>query len=120
MFSRYPSTDEEIKKYVDYVKQNQIQIKGTAKVQLPVFYLDGIRYRTRIKFEFDVINSNTDANLLFTDLERNEQVKYINKNYIKYIDAPMGTTLLSLAIRLDKTPIIDMLVGNSENKLNEL
>ena len=120
LFSRYPSTDDQIKDYVDYVKQNQIQIKGTAKVQLPIFYLDGIRYRARIKVEFDIINSNTDTNLLFADLDRDQAVKYNKKNYTIYIDAPMGTTLLSLAIRLDTTPIIDMLVGNTENKLNEI
>ena len=112
-FLRYDYSDE-IYEYVDYIKENKIIIEGEAKVQLPIFYLDGIRYRARIKLTFEIKNSNTDKNLLLGDLARQTDVTYKNKKYEIYIDAPMGTTLLSKALLLDMEPIIDLMVSDIE------
>ncbi len=112
-FLRY-DYEEEIKKYVDYVKENKIVISGEAKVQFPIFYLDGISYRARIKLTFEIKNSDTDKNLLLGDMDRGQDVTYKNKTYEVYIDAPMGTTMLSKALLLDMEAIIDLMVNDTE------
>jgi len=112
-FLRYDYTDE-INSYVEYIKENQITIEGSAKVQFPIFYLDGIRYRARVKLAFEIKNANTDKNILLGDMGRQQEVTYKNKKYERYIDAPMGTTLLSKSLLLDMEPIIDILVNNKE------
>lgn len=119
-FLRYDYT-EEINNYVDYVKENQIIIEGNAKVQFPIFYLDGISYRARIKLTFEIKNANTDKNLLLGDSARDNEVTYNNKKYEIYVDAPMGTTLLSKALLLDMEPIIDLVVSSDigQGKVNE-
>jgi len=116
-FLRY-DYKEQINAYVDYVKENNIVIEGKSEVQFPVFYLDGIRYRARIKLTFEIKNSNTDKNLLLGDIARATEVTYSNKKYEVYIDAPMGTTLLSKALLLDMEPIIDILVNDTEASRN--
>ncbi len=119
-YSRYDYT-EQINKYVDYVKENKIQIEGKATVQFPIFYLDGTRYRARVKLEFEIKNSDTDKNLLLADLTRNTEVTYKNKQYEIYVDVPMGTTLMSNSLFLDMEPIIDLIVNDTQaSKLNEL
>lgn len=118
-FLRYDYA-EEINQYIDYIKENEIVIEGNAKVQFPIFYLDGIRYRARIKLTFEIKNSKTDKNILLGDASRSKEVTYKNKKYEVYIDAPMGTTLLSKALLLDMEPIIDLMVNNTEaSKQNE-
>lgn len=112
-FLRYDYTDT-INSYVDYVKQNNIIIEGKAEVQFPIFYLDGLRYRARIKLTFEIKNSNTDKNILLGDMSRENEVTYVNDKYEVYIDAPMGTTILSEALLLDMEPIIDLMVNDKE------
>lgn len=120
-FLRYDYTDV-INEYVDYVKANNIVIEGNAKVQFPIFYLDGMSYRARIKLTFEIKEAKTDKNLLLGDASRGNDVTYKNKKYEIYIDAPMGTTLLSKALLLDMEPIIDLTVsvdGVGQGKANE-
>ena len=105
---------EQINSYVDYVKENKIVISGKAKVQFPIFYLDGIRYRARIKLVFKIENSDTDKNILLGDVLRNDEVTYTKDSYEIYIDAPMGTSMLSTALFLDMEPIIDLMVNDTE------
>ncbi len=108
--------EDEINEYIEYVKNNKIIIEGTAKVQLPIFYLDGISFRARVKLTFEIKNSETDKNLLLGDATRAKEVTYKNKKYTVYIDAPMGTTLLSRALLLDMVPIIDVMVSDTNAK----
>lgn len=112
-FLRFDYSDV-IKEYVDYVIANKIVIEGTAQVQFPVFYLDGIRYRARIKLSFEIKNSNTDKNILLGDTYRATEVTYKNKKYEVYIDAPMGTTMLSKSLMLDMEPVIDLMVNDTK------
>ena len=107
---------EKINKYLDYVKEHKVIIEGKAKVQLPVFYLDGIRFRARLKLDFEIKNADTNINLLLGDQSRQNEVTYEKKVYTIYIDAPMGTTMASKALMLDMEPIIDMMVSNIEAK----
>lgn len=116
-FLRFDYTDI-ISKYVDYVKENDIIIEGKAKVQLPIFYLDGISYRARIKLIFEIKNSKTDKNLLLGDSQRANGVTYKNKKYEIYIDAPMGTTMFGQSLLLDMEPIIDLMINDTEASAN--
>lgn len=116
-FLRFDYTDI-INKYVDYVKDNDIVIEGKAKVQLPIFYLDGISYRARIKLTFEIKNSKTDKNLLLGDSKSGHEVTYNNKKYEIYIDAPMGTTMYSQSLLLDMEPIIDLMVNDTKASAN--
>ena len=106
--------DEQINNYIEYVKKNKIIIEGTAKVQLPIYYLDGISFRARLKLTFEIKNSDTDKNLLLGDTLRGAEVTYKNKKYTVYVDTPLGTTLLSKALQLDMEPIIDIMVNDKE------
>ena len=112
--------DEEIYEYVDYVIANKIVMEGKAKVQLPVFYLDSIRFRARVRLDFEIKSANTDTNLILGDLTRGTDVKYtLNNKYTVYIDLPMGTTLYSRALYIDMEPTIDIMVSEkkSENEI---
>lgn len=82
--------DEEVKKYVKYVKDNKIKLSGNAKVQLPAIYFDGTYYRVRTKIDFKVESSNTDKNLLFLDLISKKDKIYKDKEYSFYIDTYMS------------------------------
>lgn len=118
-FLRY-NYSEEIKSYVDYVKKNKIVIEGKSEVQFPIFYLDGIRYRARIKLTFEIKNSDTDKNLLLGDALNEEEITYKNKKYEVYIDLPMGSTLFSNSMFVDLEPVIQMMVNDKEaSNLNE-
>jgi len=111
-YLKYYYDDKLFSDYVKYVKENKIQIEGKATVQLPVFYLDGILFRARVKLSFEVLNSNTDKNIMFADSLRSKEVTYKNKKYEVYIDAPMGESLTSKGLRLNLSPIIDLLVSD--------
>lgn len=82
--------DEDVKKYVKYVKDNKIKLSGNAKVQLPAIYFDGTYYRVRTKIDFKVESSNTDKNLLFLDLISKKDKIYKDKEYSFYIDTYMS------------------------------
>ena len=105
---------------IKHRKTNKIIIEGKAEAQLPVFYLDGVRYRARIKLTFEIKNSDTDKNILLGDSNRENEVTYKNKKYTVYIDAPMGTTLLNNSLLLDLEPVIDLMVNDKKaSNLNE-
>lgn len=84
------ATDESLTEYVNYVKANNIIIEGEAKVQEPIIYYDGLRYRVRTKLDFKVVSSNTDRNLLYIDFV-NGGSKYSKKDYSFYADVMMGS-----------------------------
>ena len=75
-----------ISKYVNYVKQNKIKLKGNAKVQMPIVYYDGYAYRVRTKMEFEVLSSDTDIDLLFYC---GSNMKYTGKTFVVYTDIEM-------------------------------
>lgn len=111
-FLRIAYDNEYYSEYVEYVKNNKIVIEGTAKVQMPIFYIDGISYRVRVKLTFKVLNSDTDKNLIFGDLKRSAGVKYKSKEYTIYVDASLGTTLFNKSLKLDDYAIIDTIVSD--------
>lgn len=89
----YKLTENDVKEYVDYVKQNKIKLQGKAEPLLPIIYNNGEQYVIRTKLTFNVLNSDTEYNILFGDEKR--EVKYNSKNITMYVDVPTGMTLNS-------------------------
>lgn len=86
-------------KYVKYVKDNKIKIKGSGVSQLPIMYYDGENYRIRTKLSFEIISSDTKENILYLDSENNENVIVYDKNkYEFYIDTVIDKTNVSSVI----------------------
>ncbi len=106
--------DEKIKKYVDYVINNKIKLTGTATAQLPCVYFDGKDYRARIKLEFSVESSNTDANLLYYDLESNG-VTYKSDKITIYVDTVMNKLGASQTLFIKEGTISSILAKSSSS-----
>lgn len=84
---------DDVKDYVQYVKDNKIKLQGEATPLLPIMYDNGEEYVVRTKITFKVINSNTEYNLLFGD--ENSNIKYNGKEITMYVDLPTGMTFNS-------------------------
>lgn len=89
---------DDIVDYINYVKENNIILKGKAQPLLPIMYDTGNRYVVRTKVEFEIVNSKTKINLLFGD---NQNVSYNEDKITMYIDLPMGMTLNSNTLLVD-------------------
>ena len=94
--------------YVDYVIQNEIKIEGNAKVQMPIIYYDGMRYRVRVKLEFEILNSKTGKDILYMDIN-NSKEDYQKQKYIMYVDVPL--LVEEYDIFVIEEPILDNLIG---------
>lgn len=97
--SVYFIPEDDVNEYIKYVKDNKIILKGKAETLLPIIYYTGDRYVVRTKITFEVISSNTEYNLLYTD--QNQRVKYDGKEITMYVDVPMGLTLNSNSLLVD-------------------
>lgn len=94
--------------YVDYVIQNEIKIEGNAKVQMPIIYYDGMRYRVRVKLDFEILNSKTGKDILYMDIN-NSKEDYQKQKYIMYVDVPL--LVEEYDIFVIEEPILDNLIG---------
>ncbi len=104
----FPPNDKSIEAYVKYVKANEVIIKGSAQFQSPVFYFDGVTFRTRLKLDFEVIHSITRENLLYTDLN-DASISIINKKkkYDIFADYYLTSTTENGKLYIDKHPLYD-------------
>lgn len=94
--------------YVDYVIQNEIKIEGNAKVQMPIIYYDGMRYRVRVKLDFEILDSKTNKDILYMDIN-NSKEDYQKQKYIMYVDVPL--LVEEYDIFVIEEPILDNLIG---------
>ena len=106
---------DEINEYVKYVKENKIILKGTAEPLLPIIYDTGENYVVRTKITFEVVNSNTNEDLLFGDKGNN--IKYNGKEITMIIDLPMGMTLNSNSLRVNVDCNALHIIGKNNNVL---
>lgn len=82
---------ELVEYYVNYVKEHQIKITGSAKAQMPIVYYNGVDFVVRTKLEFTIESSNTKEDIIFYDWDNELIQEYeINKKYSKLIDAKAG------------------------------
>lgn len=109
--------DEDVKKYVKYVKDNKIKLSGSAKVQLPAIYFDGTYYRVRTKIDFKVESSNTDKNLLFLDIKNSNNKIYKDKEYSFYIDTYMSNAYGNKTLYNVQKSIYEMLAEPLKSKI---
>ena len=109
---------EELKKYVEYVKNNNITISGNAIAQVPCIYNDGTSCRIRMKLEFNINSSTTRENLLYMDSFYGGNKIYDKDSYIIYIDAKMGYVLGSKQVLNSQHDIYSMLLDISKNELS--
>ncbi len=87
---------QNIEEYVNYVKENHIILKGKATPLLPIIYSNGMLHFLRCKIEFEVVNSDTNKNLLFWDTD-----KEYNSNIISvYADVVVSPTIYSKAFKI--------------------
>lgn len=83
---------DEIKKYVEYVKDNKIILSGTSKVNLPAVYYDGRLYRVRTTIEVDFSKCNTNKNLFFGD-DPEDDIEYDTSKNTFILDVPIGDSI---------------------------
>lgn len=61
----------EIDDYCNYVKENNIKLSGKSNIIYPIiYYVDGYYY-VRTKINYEVVNSNTNENILFGNIPSN-------------------------------------------------
>lgn len=110
----YSVNEDQIDRYIEYVKKNKIILSGKATTQLPIVYFDGFHYRARVKLEFKVEYSDTKENLLYMDLmlqDSNPAFKVIynkeDNQYTAYIDAPLTKDGQIETLYIDESPLYD-------------
>lgn len=87
-----------LSQYTQHVIDNEIILKGEAKVLLPIVYSakDSLLYKVRVKLEFEVIHSKTNKNLLLFD----NDVTYNGNKFEVYVDLPAtGDAFRNLAFK---------------------
>ena len=109
--------EEQLKKYIEYVKNNKIVLKGKATVQMPCIYYDGLENIVRTKLEFEIVESNTNENILYMDLLEEDQKKVYNNSNLIYIDARLGYVINSDKTYIYQYPINTMLLKMSKDKI---
>ncbi len=80
---------DKLNSYIDFVKSNEIVITGTAKVQDPIIYYDGMRYRVRTKVNFTVKSAKDLNNLIYLDDTFSEKVQYTSGENEILFDIPV-------------------------------
>ncbi len=113
----YKLSEQDVEEYVEYVKEHKIKLMGKAEPLLPIIYNNGEQYIVRTKLTFEVLNSNTEYNLLFGD--ENQSVKYNGKTITMYVEVPMGMTLNSWSLRVYVATLANHLLANSTNVVVE-
>lgn len=111
--------EDKIKQYVEYVKENQIKLSGSAKVQMPIVYFDGEKYRARTKVSFEILNSNTKTNILVFDTYDNYTFDYTENKYEVIVDTPMTTAYKVNSLYVRPEEIITSIV-NENKSINQI
>ena len=113
----YELEPEEVKTYVDYVKEHKIKLEGKVTPLLPIMYNNGEQYVIRTKITFNVLNSDTEYNLLFGD--ESGSVKYTSKQIEMYVDVLTGMTLNARSLRVDISCLAKQLVKSNSSVIVE-
>ena len=105
---------ESIEDYVNYVKANEIILKGSGTAIMPVFYFDGTNYKMRINIKFEVVKSKTKDNLLYLDTGGGYNKKYKDNTYDFYVDYNMNESIDSDYIYVSASEMYNNIL-NTEN-----
>lgn len=103
--------EENIKKYVEYVKENKIKMSGTAKVQYPAIYFDGEKYRVRVKVDYKIENANVKENLLYGDLLAKGNIEYKKDEDSIIVDIGIKKSIANDLLYIDMRPLKNVEAG---------
>ncbi len=109
----YGVDKDEVEKYVNYVKENKIIIKGTSKVNFPAVYCDGRLYRVRTTLEYEISTSNTSKGIFFGDLD----AEYDKNNTKLILDVPVGEAIDNKSLTIFNGSINKWIAGNVQFEL---
>ena len=86
--SLYYVSDEDIEKYVQYVKENQIILEGNGTIIPGTLFSVDVAPRMRAMLKFKVVSAKEMKNLLFGDIQvrLGFDVEYTQDEYILYPD----------------------------------
>lgn len=89
---------EKLKNYINYVISNKVIISGISKFQDPILYYDGMRYRARVKVNYNVKNAKELINLVYLDDTFSNKVEYkLGENEI-LLDIPLKKLIANFYI----------------------
>lgn len=102
---------EKVEKYVNYVKEHKIILKGKSKVNFPAVYFDGRNYRVRTTLELEYVSSDTNKNLFFGD-DIESDTEYDTTNNKLILDVPMGESIDNISLSISNGSISNWIAGN--------
>lgn len=102
---------DELDKYIEYVKANNIKITGSAKVQMPAVYFDGVNYRARTKIEYNIESSNDLKNVLYQDNTLKTAQTYKIGKEQKILDVPLSIRTNNNIMYVISLPISNIIAG---------
>jgi len=106
----YMPNDDAIKKYIENVKSNEIIIQGSAKVQFPIIYSDGISYRIRMKLIFEIKSSKSKLNLIYLDYLNGLDKTYEKNKYELIVDYYMTNAIENKDIYMKEVDLYNAII----------
>lgn len=104
--SFYYVPDEDIYEYINYVKENEIVLKGTGFVIPGTLYISDGYIFVRTMLQFEVVSAKEMKNLLFGDMQFGvpEDITYTTSEYTLYADRGIqgGPTIWDGEVTYDK------------------
>lgn len=114
-YTNIDGENEALKRYCDYVVKNKIKLKSDVKFVEPCFYFDGQKYRARMQIDLKIESASVKENLLFGDLELNENYEYKDEKYTLYVDICFNNVSGDKLAYVDKISYIRDDIVNKEN-----
>ena len=103
-------SNDDLQRYVDYVKLHKIKTAAITKAQMPIVYFDGSFYRVRMKISLKIESGDTKDNLfLKDDLLKKTYTYSDNDNLI--IDAKLGHVYNQTYLYVYPTSISNLIIN---------
>lgn len=117
--SLFGISDSKYEEYFKYVESNKIKVSGTAKVQFPAIYYDGMVYRVRTKVEYEIKSSNNYENIFFNDNNSLKPVAYDKGKKELILDIPISVYYNTPQFAVYISRLNDYIAGSIGINLNE-
>lgn len=111
----YDPNDYAVKSYIDNVKTNKIIMNGSAKVQFPIIYSDGVSYRVRVRINLNVLSTNTKENLIYLDYLNGLNKTYQKSSYDILVDYYMTNAMNSKTMFLKEVDLYNAIIGKENS-----
>lgn len=110
----YKPNETYIKEYIKHVKDNEIIIEGSAKLQIPAIYSDGFSIRGRMILTFEIKNSKTKENLLYLDYFDGLKKTYEKDSYNLLVDYYFQTAIGTNNIYVAETELYRAIIDKDK------